>query len=140
MVSTRDGWAFLAVLLLFFASVGCSQNVGLRGKVTFSDDGSPVPVGTIAFLKDGLIARGDIKPDGSYVVGFERETNGLPPGDYQVFVTADDIVGKTQSDFNIIRSLIDRKYNNPDTSGMTLQVTSQTKTFDIVLDRNTKER
>ena len=59
MTSSRDRWVFFAVLLVFFVSVGCSKNVGLRGKVTFSDDGSPVSVGTVAFLKDGLYcARG----------------------------------------------------------------------------------
>ena len=72
------------ILLLLFA--GCSGNVGLKGTVTFLDDDSPLTVGTVALLKDGKIARGDIKPDGTYVVGFESERDGLPPGTYQIYI------------------------------------------------------
>ena len=131
-----------AVLLTLI--VGCSDNVGLKGTVTFSDDDSPVTAGTVAFRKDGKIARGDINKNGKYVVGFEKESNGLPPGKYEVFLTGTDKVTATLTNKEmetydyVYEPLLDKKYENPETSGLSLEVTASTKVFDIKVDRFTK--
>ena len=120
---------FPIIILLALAIVGCGGNVGLRGTVVFSDDGSPVTAGMIAFLKDGKIARGTIREDGTYIVGFEREADGLPPGRYEVFLTADVPVGETSE------SLIDLRYSRPETSGITIDVDASTKVFNLEVER-----
>ena len=119
-------------IFVVFLATGCgSGNVGLRGTVTFSDDGSPLTVGTVGFLKDGKIARGTIKKDGTYIVGFEKETDGLPPGQYNVVITGAEIpIGE-----NLREQLIDKKYSNPDTSELTLEVNASTRVFDVQVDR-----
>ena len=124
------------VFLMLIAGCG-GENVGLKGKVTFSDDDSPVTSGTVAFRKDGKIARGDIKEDGTYVVGFDKVANGLPPGKYQVFISgAYQVVGRNEAaEEDILEPLLDKKYESPETSGLTVEVTASTKVFDIKVDR-----
>ena len=129
----------IAILLALFAGsfVGCgSGNVGLSGKVTFSDDGSAVPAGTVAFRKDGKIARGRIKEDGTFVVGFEKETDGLPPGRYEVFISgAEKVIGTNADGENTMEPLIDEKYNRAETSGLSLEVNSSTRVYNIEVER-----
>ena len=141
---TRLFYCFCAAFLLALV-VGCgSGNVGLRGTVTFADDGSPVTSGTVGFRKDGRIARGDIQPDGTYVVGFERIADGLPPGRYEVFVTGTERVTVTtlgqDSEGRPIEhydyeQLIDRRYESPETSPLVVDVDASTKVFDIQVTR-----
>ena len=127
---------YYCLTFLVSLTIGCSGNVSLSGKVTYSDDGSPVPIGTVAFLKDGKIARGRIKEDGTYIVGFEKETNGLPPGMYEVFISsADKIIGKDSEGENIFEPLIDAKYTSSETSGLTLEVSASTKVYNIEVER-----
>jgi hypothetical protein len=128
----------LALLLVFL--VGCGNgNVSLKGKITFSDDGSPLTEGTVAFLKDGKQSRGTIKEDGTYVVGTEKTTDGLPPGKYQVIVSAlKSIPIDEENGIYNYEQLIDRKYERPETSGLTIEVNASTKTFDFQVDRFTR--
>ena len=146
----RLHYCFCSIMLLALIA-GCSNNVSLNGKVTYSDDGSPVTRGTICFLKGGQIARGDIKEDGAFVVGFEKETNGLPPGKYAVFLTGTDkvtttVVGKTVNSSGQEKDVVNityepqiaKKYESADTSGLTVEVNASTKVYDIVVDRHVK--
>ena len=127
----------ITIFALFLFLAGCSGNVALKGTVTFSDDNQPVPAGTVVFLKDGKIARGNINPNGTYVVGFEGVADGLPPGTYQVYISgAEEIVDTDEETGEVTRKpLIDPKYTRPETSGLTLDVTSSTKTHDIKVER-----
>lgn len=142
-------FGFLVLSALFVAGCG-NSNVGLKGTVTFSDDGSPVTLGTIGFRKDGMVARGDIKEDGTFVVGFEKEANGLPPGVYDVFLTGTEkaIVTEigTRESMGVEQKVHDIKYEpqiaakymSADTSGLSIEVTKATKTYDIKVDRYKK--
>ena len=84
----------LSLSLLLLA--GCNDGkVGLRGKAVFSDDGSPVPVGTVCFETDNYFSRGDLSPDGTFVVGSLKQTDGLPSGTYRVYITgATKVIGQ----------------------------------------------
>ncbi|MGL4944407.1 MAG: hypothetical protein ACRC46_14590 [Thermoguttaceae bacterium] len=86
----------MLVLALCGLVVGCSQNVAVSGKATLAD-GTPLPNGRVMFQKDGFVAIGDIKPDGSYTMGTLKESDGLPRGDYVVFVDGVTEPGKTVS-------------------------------------------
>ena len=125
---------FVIVLSLFF--VGCSDHVSLSGRVTYSDDGSPLESGTVVFETKNYFARGEIGKDGKYVMATMRPNDGLPPGQYQVYVNgayryevpeggglANEIL------------LITHKYTSPETSGMVIDVDRSTKKFDFQVDR-----
>jgi hypothetical protein len=122
---------FLFLSLLFLS--GCSENVPLGGKVTYSDDGSPVTVGTVYFGTETFEARGDLRADGTYDLGSLYEKDGLPSGKYQVSVrnafsgSGPDAV-----------PLIDEKYVSGTTSGITFDVTTKTRRFDFVVERPKK--
>jgi hypothetical protein len=133
----RIHFFFFFVLLLFV--VGCSDKVSLKGKVTFTDDGSPLTKGTVAFVQGGKLSRGDIKEDGTYVVGTDKLTDGLPPGTYQVYISGAMIselveFGDVPGVYNHT-PLIHSKYDSPETSGLSVEVNSSTKTYDIKVDR-----
>jgi len=123
---------FLHSLILFiFMLTGCGDNVRLRGTVTFSDDGSPLPMGTVNFAKDGYLARGIIKEDGSYVVGSLSSNDGLLPGTYRVYVTG----AYREVAPGLDESLIDHKYHTPDTSGLVCEVPYPRGRYNISVDR-----
>jgi len=131
--------------LLTISISGCSDNVSLKGTVTFSDDGSPLNCGTI-ILDDGKHnARGNIESDGTFVMGSLKANDGLPPGEYKVCIAAaikllpcpqneDD-----DPDNNIYpppsEMLIDKKYESFETSGLSIKVDASTKKYNISVDR-----
>ena len=118
----------LSVILCALILSGCGDgNYRLSGKVTFSDDGSPVPNGAIFFTDGKSRSQGGIQSDGTYVVGTLAKTDGIPPGEYKVY-----FAGVSTED-NV--SLIDSKYHSADASGLTFTADGKKKTFDIQLDR-----
>ncbi|MDR2641910.1 MAG: hypothetical protein LBC74_03875 [Planctomycetaceae bacterium] len=123
-----------AVMLLF---VGCSNNVELSGKITFSDDNNPLNRGEVYFETDNYFARGAIKPDGSYVVGSLSSKDGLPPGQYRVYISAAEKETKQKDEYgnNISEPLIDPKFTSGKTSGLIVDVSKTTKKFDFKVDR-----
>jgi len=127
---------FCAFALVAILATGCSNNVPLKGKVTFTDNDEPLTQGTVAFLKDGIVSRGTIQPDGTFVIGTEKVSDGLPPGTYQVYITGSEITTPiNEYGANSYEPQIDKKYESPDTSGLTVTVDASTKTFDIKVDR-----
>ena len=130
---------FLTVIFL----AGCSNgNVSLKGKVTFSDDDNPLSVGTVCFESDSTLARGDLNPDGTFVVGTLRTHDGLPPGNYRVYITGAikpmnmNSSGKTGGTASMFEPLVDQKFLRASTSGLSIDVTSSTKVYNFSVDRN----
>jgi hypothetical protein len=126
-------------LLVILAVSGCGKNVGLSGKVTFSDDNSPLTFGEVCFRTDTFLARGKLKKNGTYTVGSLTETDGIPPGIYQVYITgAVNEIGLvnigTNKETTLVEQLIDEKYGNPEKSGLTVEI-KKTTTFNIQVDR-----
>ena len=123
-----------ALVLSLLLLIGCGGNVTVTGKVVFSDDGSPLTVGTVCFASNGSLARGDIQPDGTFTVGTLGERDGLPPGTYSVYILgASRIIGS--ADAGIDEQLIDLKHTSPDTSGKKVEITSSIRDFVIEVDR-----
>ena len=79
-------FVFLLLFVPVITTIGCSDKVPMRGKVTFSDDQSPLTAGTVMFQSDTILARGDLKPDGTYIMGTEKLTDGIPKGTYRVSI------------------------------------------------------
>jgi len=141
----------LVILMLF--GMGCGKpKVG--GRIVFSDDQSPLTQGVVMFHGDHGIARGRIKSDGRYVVGSETENDGLPPGKYRISIK------ESQADANASKELpvryrpngqpyppplpvlvdvIDRKYEKPETSGLTVEI-QKSQTFNFEVDRAAEKK
>ncbi|GHT17348.1 hypothetical protein FACS1894189_3030 [Planctomycetales bacterium] len=128
----------------------------MGGRVTYSDTGEPVELGTVAFSSPTRQSRGEIKEDGKYVIGTFGDKDGLPRGEYSVTVFAvksvvEDADGRisdsiapppvlergAKDTMQRQRSinLIDPKYQKAATSGLKFVVDGKTKTFDIQVDR-----
>jgi hypothetical protein len=122
----------LSLLLL----TGCGGNIQLKGKVVFSDDGSPVPIGTVCFEMDSYLARGNLQSDGTFAVSSIKENDGLPKGTYRVYITGSQkLIGTSIMGLPLYESLIDEKYAATNTSGITIDVSPSTKYFEITVDR-----
>ncbi|MDR2757196.1 MAG: carboxypeptidase-like regulatory domain-containing protein [Planctomycetaceae bacterium] len=131
-------YPIFALLFVCVCAIGCGNNQRLSGKVTFSEDGSPLTVGVVCFenTKTGSLGRGTINTNGTYVVGFESDKNGIPKGTYKVFITnAMQEKGLDQkTGMPITEPLIDPKYSNANTSGVTFNADGKTKTLNITVE------
>lgn len=133
---------YIGLILSFLLLVGCNRHVGLSGKVVFSDDKSPLPFGTVGLLAESgaFSARGDIKPDGTFTSGSVKTNDGVPPSKYRVSVSAlkeievVPAVGESSPEITY-ETLIDPKYGLPETSGITIDITSSMRNFIIEVDR-----
>ena len=108
----------------------------MTGKVTFSDDNSPVPVGTICFEgSDGKMGRAEIQPDGTYRAGFDSAKDGLPKGSYKVYLTGVVKMDENAPGIPTPIPLIDPKYSNPSASGLTFEADGKTSILNFSVDR-----
>ena len=123
----------LLCLLLF--AVGCGNKCGLKGKVVYSDDQAPLEGGEICLVSDQGIARGTIDKDGNYVVGSVKANDGLPSGNYRVYLTSTELFEPSPNGGLPKRiPRIAEKYQQPETSGLTVEVKSS-MTHNIQVDR-----
>lgn len=131
----------LLCLALTVVLVGCGQPK-VSGKVTFAD-GSPLTAGTVNFVGDDVICKGDIDKDGSFEMRTMKPGDGVPPGSYQVYITGafvfeqEDAAGQT-GDVQIQRmtgstNVLPPKYSDPEQSGLTITVDKSMK-YDITLE------
>lgn len=119
-------------LLLSLTLLGCSNHVQLSGRVTYSDDKTPLEAGTVIFQTETFFARGDIGADGKYILSTQKTNDGLPPGKYQVFVNS---AYRYEASSGVETPLITSKFASPETSGLTVDVDASTKTYDFEVDR-----
>ena len=79
-------------------------------------------------------SRGRLNGKGEFVMESLKPRDGLPPGTYKV-----SIVGANEENALFgVHSLIDTKWVNPETSGMTVDVDRKTRFLEIKVDRNPK--
>jgi len=94
-------------------ALGGTQQVS--GTVMFSD-GTPVPIGMLFLESPTFVAQADIQPDGTYTF-----VGNIPNGTYRVFIRRAE-------------SLIDPRYQNPNTSGLMIEIRGRT-VFNVVVGR-----
>ena len=115
---------------------GCGNQVSVKGKVTFPD-GTPLTRGEVRFQTGTFMGSGDIQPDGSYVLSSLGINDGIPKGNYAVTVLAfEESSGVLAADAESVKpleSLINLKYNSPQTSGLTCDVQGATE-FNITVE------
>ncbi|MDO5310067.1 MAG: hypothetical protein Q4G03_11340 [Planctomycetia bacterium] len=148
------------VLSLILLASGCNSNVQFGGRVSFSDDDSPLTTGTVVLEKDGYMARGALDENGRYQLGAEALGNGLEKGSYRVYVSgatetqrleptrdADGNIGngyeipknlppgaKVLGD-RLLTPIIAPEFCDAQTSPLSVEIDSRQKTFDFKVDR-----
>lgn len=134
--------AGLAILFLMIAVSGCGggpEIVPARGKVLYQ--GQPVPNGVVMFQPvSGQPARGDIQPDGTFVLGTNSERDGATVGPNQVRVVSRGAAESaptdaSQGEVGAGKPLVPEKFGSYGTSGLTIEVTrDRTEPYEIVLE------
>jgi hypothetical protein len=114
-------------LNLWLLCGGCG-NPSVIGIVTF-DDGTPVTMGYIKFVKSPFQATGMIQPDGSYKMNELQEGSGVSKGTYKVTVSS-----QNQDASGRLVYLVDPKFESVDTSGLVCEVKGNT-IYNIVVTR-----
>ncbi|MDR1141652.1 MAG: hypothetical protein LBL62_08165 [Planctomycetaceae bacterium] len=140
--------SYFMFLLICICFIGCGKNVGLHGKVTFSDTHEPLTVGEIHFSTPTFLARAAIRPNGTYVAGSEKVGNGLPPGTYAVTIMYAEEApsGNQQTKIGVNglpepvqpKLLIHPKYKRKETSGLTVTVNKSSGVFNFEVERPPK--
>lgn len=112
-------------LLLAVVLCGCG-NPKTTGKVTFPD-GTPLTTGTVCFATSQFVFYGDLQPDGTYSMGKIRDGQGIPDGDYHVYVQGAQVAdGLDENDSVKYKFLIDEKFRDASTSGLNCAVSGRT--------------
>ena len=149
---------FLFLILL----TGCGSNIKFGGRVTFSDDDSPLSGGTVCFQAGDFFARGEIDENGNYKLGTVTVSDGIPKGTYQVFLSSTEKIesveiaaispekglaggqvstGRNPVDGSVtmggrkITPQVALKYASPTTSGIQVIVDGKTKRYDFQVER-----
>lgn len=123
----------LSIILLVAGGCGTGKQK-LHGTVTFSDDGSPLTYGVVCFT-DGLnFSRGELKNDGSYAVATLGNKDGIPKGEYRVYIQNAVTVDENGNPEPFKRSIAER-FTSEDTSGLTFTADGKTFRYDIKVDR-----
>lgn len=127
-------------LILGMLVIGCGKNQKLGGTVTYSDDGSPATTGTVCFVADSYYARGKLDDKGHYQLGTESVGNGIPKGDYKVYIANSQRVTGSKSvsggsSMPIMEETIAPKYRAVGTTDITCTVDGRTRKFDFTVDR-----
>ncbi|MCL2120136.1 MAG: hypothetical protein FWH27_17095 [Planctomycetaceae bacterium] len=128
---------YIPVLVVAALMAGCGGKPGLRGKVVFSDDQSPVTKGIVVFENesDKSVARGELDQNGNYAVSSLKANDGIAPGKYRVYLTnTENYKPNPGGGLEILENTVDFKYHKPDSSGLTVDVKKST-TFDFEVDR-----
>ena len=94
-----------------------AELVPVKGKVTYK--GEPVKQGTIIFEPDGYgrTARGKIQPDGTFVLGTNKEGDGAVRGSHRVAVVGTGIKSP--------RDAVAQKYKGVEGSGLSAEVDAE---------------
>jgi hypothetical protein len=142
---------FAAILIMLL--IGCNRNVQMSGTVTFSDNGEPLEIGTVVFNGSTIQASGQLTKGGKYTLGSLNANDGIPKGEYTVFVEkanqyvdTDVLDEEATSEGNTskvyikkIIPLIHTKHTNTNTSELKIKVDGSSKTFDFKVERPDKE-
>jgi hypothetical protein len=120
--------AFFAIMLLVLF-VGCG-NPQVKGTVKY-EDGTPLTSGGVVFIQGMYTATAAIKPNGTYVLSQITKRDGVKPGLYKVTVQAQVSSNPDDPGARWI-DLIDPKFADPETSGLTFEV-KRSATYDITV-------
>src|SRR5262245_64679796 len=132
VVMRRFGVCLLACGLAALAGCG-SGYYPVRGTVTL-EDGSPLGQGMVVFenAEGTQMARGMVRPDGSYELSTRKPGDGVKPGRYRALVSALDLTDVPDEQK---RLPFDVKYTRFQTSGLEFEVKAAPNDIPIKLTR-----
>ena len=133
---------FVYLLAICSAITGCGKNqdvVPVHGQVLFR--GKPLAYGSVMFqpAEVGELARGQIQPDGTFVLSTKKPGDGVHVGTSRVRITAYDAQrpgaaqNSGQQETALGRSAIPKKYQSFGTSELTVEVKPD-MTLPVILD------
>ncbi|MDR2705132.1 MAG: carboxypeptidase-like regulatory domain-containing protein [Planctomycetaceae bacterium] len=125
---------FYFLVLCFLLFCGCGQGKRVGGTVKY-EDGTPLTTGIVTFIKMPYQWIGTINTDGSYEMYELKPGDGVPPGTYQVTVSSS--TGGSEPEIPVIH-LVDPKFNDIETSGLTCEVKGNT-IFNITVTKPVKK-
>ena len=134
------GCMALRAAILAFAGCGPSSEIVPVTGVAKLKDGTPLPGGRVFLTGGEKGANGQIKPDGTFVLGTATMSDGAKPGSYKVFV-----VGAAEPDTRSYDdkamgigkappSLIHPRYNTAATSDLKVEIKPPKTHLELVLD------
>ena len=136
-----------SITLLFGVSLflcGCGKGFSVNGKVTFPD-GTPLTAGFVCFDSATTSFTGTINASGEYQITGAKPGDGVPPGEYQVYISGAIQPGnpdigpvEVDADGNPLVKTIDKpdiplihaKFTTKSSSGLQCEVKGKT-TFNI---------
>jgi len=136
----------LITLLVLLLCVGCGKNVPLRGKV-LDEDGNAITVGMVNFVSEKGLSRAKIQSDGSYTAGTLKETDGLPPGKYKVYVSGAEVaiapsgparldsMGQPLPQMAGYKKLVATKFTTEADTPLSVEVPVQGNKYDVVVEK-----
>lgn len=106
-------------------TVGCGDGLPsvtpVEGKVLLN--GKPFTTGRVMTMPDaGRGAGGEIRPDGTFVLTTFNDGDGALPGIHKAAVRAYENPNVTDPEADLGKSLVPKRYTNPITSGLTIEV------------------
>lgn len=119
--------------LLFLFVAGCGPKLHqVTGRVHYAD-GKPLDIGRVVIDTGNQPTGswGGLHPDGTFRMGTNSPTDGMPPGTYRVFI---DGAQSLPEPGRPVRPLIHPRYSRPETSGLSFTVPEQME-WDITVDR-----
>ncbi len=122
----------LLFALSFALLSGCGSSIKVSGTVTF-EDGTPLKIGTVVFDSGSTSARGQLNDKGQYTLESKGTKDGIPGGHYKVTVMGaveEFYVTDPSGTRRDTKMLIDSKYQSPEKSGLTCEVSGPT-TYDF---------
>ena len=134
------------MLLVLLCGVGCSKNVSLRGKV-LDEEGNPITVGMVNFSSEKGLSRAKIQSDGSYVAGTLKETDGLPPGKYKIYVSGAEVgiapkgppkldaMGQPVQQMGGVQKLVATKYTTEANTPLSIEVPVKGNQYDVIVEK-----
>ena len=129
LLTKRAGWAVCGLLLMTLAGCGDGRphRVPVAGQVLI--DGKPLTQGAIRLIcKNARPATGTIGPDGRFRLGTYEQDDGCVPGRHQVVIAALEILDGSSQKWHA-----PKKYAQPATSGLNVEITEPTDSLLIEL-------
>ena len=128
----------LIVSLCFIFNGGCSSSglYAVTGKVT-DEAGQPVEglAGSeVMFIGGSTSSVGEIKADGSFTMFTNKPGDGVPPGDYTVYIPRRRIDSEREAPQSI-----EAKFEKPETSGFDAKVEPKNNRFEFKVKRTGKK-
>ncbi len=128
----------LILACLFLATNGGCSTSGfypVQGKVVDDESGQPVPGlegSEIVFSQiDGKSSSiGELQPDGSFRMFTESPGDGVPPGDYKVYIPRRHLDPERQAP-----QTIETKFEKIETSSLKAKVEKKRNTFEFKVNR-----